>query len=231
MVRVLLPVRVLEGETVGQGVVELVQSCEVVLLGYHVIPEQTAPSQARLSFEERAQRALESVEQALERGGADVETVLVFTHDRAKTIDRVAAERRCDAVLYLNPAMEMRRVLVALHGDVNAERIGLFVAELAAERAFEVTFLEVTEPGRTGELLERVHRTLREADVTTDRMDERRITADRPVAEIAAEAADFDAVVLGERAPSLASFVLGNFEQRVAAESLGPVLVVRSRTE
>jgi nucleotide-binding universal stress UspA family protein len=230
MVRVLVPIRVLEGQSVGDGVLELLSAAEVVLLGYHVIPDQTAPSQARLSFEERARAGLVNVAEAFENRGIGVETVLVFTQEGQKTVDRVAAEHRCDAVLYLNPAMKMDHVLVALYGDVNAERIGLFVASLLDGGQFDVTFLELTEPGQTGELLERVHAALREADVTTDRMDERRVTADRPVADLAAAAVDFDALVVGEKSPSLSSFLLGNFEQRVADESVGPVLVVRSRS-
>ncbi|OYR81823.1 hypothetical protein DJ72_10255 [Halorubrum distributum] len=38
-----------------------------------------------------------------------------------------------------------------------------------------------------------------------------------------------DAVVMGERAPSFRSFVFGEESERVAAASVGPVLVVRDR--
>jgi nucleotide-binding universal stress UspA family protein len=38
---------------------------------------------------------------------------------------------------------------------------------------------------------------------------------------------DHDAIVMGEQAPSLGSFLLGEVTERVAAESVGPVLVVR----
>jgi nucleotide-binding universal stress UspA family protein len=40
-----------------------------------------------------------------------------------------------------------------------------------------------------------------------------------------------DAVVIGERAPSFRSFVFGDESERVAAASVGPVLVVRDRRE
>ena len=58
---VLVPIRVLEGESIPEGVPELLANAHVVLLGYHEIPEQTAPGQARMQFEERAQRKLESI--------------------------------------------------------------------------------------------------------------------------------------------------------------------------
>jgi nucleotide-binding universal stress UspA family protein len=38
-----------------------------------------------------------------------------------------------------------------------------------------------------------------------------------------------DVVVMGEQAPSLQSFLFGEVTDRVAAESVGPVLVVRNQ--
>jgi Universal stress protein family. len=40
-----------------------------------------------------------------------------------------------------------------------------------------------------------------------------------------------DAIVMGERAPSFRSFVLGDESDRVATASVGSVLVVRDRRE
>jgi nucleotide-binding universal stress UspA family protein len=224
--RVLVPVRVVEGQALSQGVVELLAPAEVVLLGYHVIPEQTAPGQARMTFEERAQAQLDDVTEALAEAGASVETRLAFTHDREQTIDRVADEHDCDAVLYLNPAMEMERLLVTLHGDVNAERIGAAVAPLVVQRAIEPTLLAVTAPGGENDLLERARSALVGGGVDPTRIEERRVETETPVRAIADAAAEYDAVVLGERAPSLGELLFGDFEERVAAESLGPVLVV-----
>ena len=51
---ILVPIRVLEGESIADGVPELLADAHVVLLGYHVIPDQTAPGQAQMQFEERA---------------------------------------------------------------------------------------------------------------------------------------------------------------------------------
>ncbi len=56
---VLVPLRVLEGESVPEGVPDLLGDAHVVLLGYHVLPEQTAPGQARMQFEDRAMERLE----------------------------------------------------------------------------------------------------------------------------------------------------------------------------
>ena len=48
-----------------------------------------------------------------------------------------------------------------------------------------------------------------------------------PLAALAERSPDHDAIVLGERAPSLRSLVFGDEHGRVAAASGGPVLVVR----
>ena len=46
--KVLVPVEVLEGRTVPESLVRFLAPSEVVVLGYHVVPEQTPAGQARL---------------------------------------------------------------------------------------------------------------------------------------------------------------------------------------
>lgn len=52
-------------------------------------------------------------------------------------------------------------------------------------------------------------------------------TAETPRQAIALAAADHDAVVMGESEPSLRSFRFGEPAEQVAAQSLGPVVLVR----
>ncbi|PSO55661.1 MAG: hypothetical protein BRC31_00410, partial [Actinobacteria bacterium QS_5_72_10] len=49
----------------------------------------------------------------------EVDGVLVFTEDRQDTIDRVADQHGCDAVLLPGEAGTVERILVPLRGDVN----------------------------------------------------------------------------------------------------------------
>ena len=225
--RVLLPVRVLEGEGVSPGLVTLLADAEVVLLGYHVIPEQTAPAQARLSFEERAAGKLEEIETALLEAGAAVDRTLVFTHDAAQTIERVATDEGCSAVAYVSPVNDCERVLVVLHGDVDVERIASETAGLVAGRGIDVGVLEVTGSGEGTGLADRAVDALRAGGVERPRIHEMAMASDAPVRDIALVADDFDAAVLGEREPSLRELVFGEFDERVIAGSLGPVVVVR----
>jgi hypothetical protein len=227
MTRVLVPLAVLEGQTVGPGVGGLLAPVEVVLLGYHVVPEQTAPSQARMSFEEKAQAKLNDTAEALREAGVAVDTVLAFTHEREQTVDRVAAEQDCDAVLYLNPVMDDDRLLVTLHGDVDAERIGRFTASLVVDRDVAITILEVTPPDELADLTGVAADALLDGGVPRERITREHAATTTPVVAIADVATSFDALVMGEREPNLRDLLFGDFEERVAAESLGAVFVVR----
>lgn len=227
--RVLVPVAVLEGETVPDSIATLLGTLPVVVLGYHVLPEQTPPGQARLQFEDRAQTKVDELAALFREAGNAVETRLVFTHDREQTVDRVAEETGCEAVLVPNPAASVERLLVPLGGSADAPRIAAFVADVVGDRPIEVTLLRVVgdesgvEAGRAA--LAETATTLRERGL---RVTETVEVAATPV-EVIADAADVhDAVVMGEGEPSLRSFVFGEKADRVADRSLGPVIVVRS---
>lgn len=224
----LVPVAVMEGQTVGQGVVNLLADEEVVLLGYHAIPEQTSPDQARDSFGEKAREKLDDIADAFETAGADVESILAFTHDREQTFERVADENDCDTLLRLNPAMDVERILVSLYGDVDPEPIGRVAAELADGTDVELHLHEVVGEGDPSALLDPARETLTDHGIDPDRITGEVVETDRPVAEIVEAAIGYDAIVLGEKAPSLSEIVLGDFEERIAEGSLGPVFVVRS---
>ncbi len=228
MVRALVPVEVLEGETVPQGVVDLLGGADVVVLGYHVIPEQTSPEQARMSFEERGTAKLDEIAAAFADAGGAVETRLVFTHDEAQTFDRVADETGVDIVVHLNPAMTDDDLLVALHGAVAAERIGSVVATLVGESETTVHLLEIAGPDAdTLNLLDRAESALLDAGIDPGRLTTDRVESTTPIKAISEAAQDVDAVVMGERAPDWRELVFGDFEERVAEASLGAVLVVR----
>lgn len=223
--RVLVPVRVLEGESLAPGVAELLAPLSVLVLGYHELPEQTPPGQARQQFQERAQGALADLVGPF----GDAETRLVFTNDAEQTIDRVAAEEGCAAVLLPNPIASVDSLLVAVHGDVDVDRLAGFAAALRADRDVDLTAFAAARDGTelsTGPL-EGVRDRLLAAGVPADAVTTRTATGETPAHAIAAAAIDHDAVVLGERSPSWRDLVFGDPTDQVAAESVGPVVVVR----
>ena len=230
-VKILVPVQVLEGEAVAQGVVDFLSSAEVLVVGYHVLPEQTAPGQAREQFEESAQKALEELAETFDDAGADVETVLVFTHDEDESLERVSTENNCDARLIGGAVAEVDNVLVPLRGEVDVEAITGFVGGLLAGRDIDVTlYATATNDEEIEELRERLSSAgtvLREAGVET--VSERLEESSKPVVSIASVAVEHDAIIMGERAPSLTTWILGEDSERVADSFHGPVVVVERK--
>ncbi|OYR50207.1 universal stress protein [Halorubrum sp. Ea1] len=233
---VLVPLKLLEGESLPNGVPELLANARVVLLGYHVIPEQTATEQAREQFGEKAMSKLGEFADSLAAAGADVETRLVFTHDEATTIDRLIYEYECLAVLVPNSAERVDSVLVALRGTVGVGRNTRLVAGLFADAGVDVTLYHALNEGESpddGEsFLNGVRADLVERGVAADRIETLVEDADAPLDAIAGRAESHDAVVMGETDPSVTTFVFGMPSEQVAERFLGPVLVVqRERPE
>ena len=233
---VLVPLAVLEGESLPTGTPELLANARVVLLGYHVIPEQTAAEQAREQFGETAMSKLGEFADTLAAAGADVETRLVFTHDQATTIDRLIYEYDCLAVLVPNSTDRVESVLVALRGTVGIGRNTRLVAELFADAGVAVTLYHTLGEGESRDdgaaFLNGVKTDLVDRGIAPDRIETLVEDADVPIDAIAGRAESHDAVVMGETDPSVTTFVFGMPSEQVAERFLGPVLVVqRERPE
>ncbi|MFW5935082.1 MAG: universal stress protein [Halolamina sp.] len=228
---ILVPIRVLEGESVPEGVPDLLAHAHVVLLGYHVIPEQTAPGQAQMQFEDRATERLDEYERMFAEAGATVERRLVFTHDGQKTIDRMTTEHDGLAALVPNATGAVEDVLVAVRGAVGIDRLARVVAGLFTETDATVTLYHVADPDETdedvGTLIDGMLN--RMADLGMDASTiETRIERDQDALDAIVDAADaFDVVVVGESDPSLATFVFGMPADQIADRFLGPVIVVQ----
>lgn len=232
MTRVLVPLAVLEGETVSSGVVDSLSNAEVVLLGVHVVPEQTPPGQARMSFEDRAEDLLEETATEFEDAGVSVDTVLVFTHDRAETVARVADERGCDAVVSNQSSHDSSKVLVPLlptdlDGD---EKLADTVFSLVEGRDVTVDVIVFAEDADDARA-ECVVDILVERGLTPDSAAYGSRATDTPVVSVGEEAVDYDLVVMRNEF-SLVDLVLGDKPRRVAEASLTPVVgVLRESAE
>ena len=226
--RVLVPVKILEGGSIPAGLVDLLASVDVTVLGYHVLPEQTPPEQARVQFEERATEALADVASEFRAAGTDADHRLVFTHDREQTIDRVADAVGARAFAITGPTGPVERLLVPLTGKIDVENLLSFVEELIADREIEVTLLFAGgETDEVRSLLDGAAGRLEGAGINARTL----VVHEDPFDAILEAVPGHDAVVMGERGPSLRSLVLGDEAERVAAASVGPVLVVRRECE
>ncbi len=224
MTRVLVPVEVLKGKTVSPGLMNLLGTVGVTVLGYHILPEQTPPDQARLQYEDRAIDALEDLSQEFRTAGGAADYRLVFTHNRKQTIERVADEINAGAIGISGMTGDVDRIIVALSGDVDVDRILEFVEELVGDREIDVTLFSTTETDDTDGRLDSAARKLRATglDVQTEM-----VTEGGPFEGLMNAVPGHDAIVMGEKAPSIRSLVFGDEAGRVAGASVGPVLVVR----
>ena len=223
MTRILVPVEVLEGKTVSPGLMNLLGTVDVTVLGYHVLPEQTPPDQARLQYEERATDALADLRREFETAGGAADHRLVFTHDREQTINRIANEIDARAFAISGMTGDVDQLLVSLSGDVATERILTFVEELVGGREIGVTLFFAGEKPDERRLEDDADR-IREAgiDVRTELVE-----SNSPFKALMEAVPGHDAIVMGEKAPSIRSLVFGVESDRVASASVGPVLVVR----
>jgi nucleotide-binding universal stress UspA family protein len=224
MTRVLVPVAVLENQAVPLGLMKLLGTMDVTVLGYHVLPDQTPPEQARPQYGDRATAALADITEEFRQAGGDADYRLVFTHDKQKSVNRVADEIQAKAYTISGATGAVKRLLVTLSGDVAAAEIVNFVSELVGSRDIEVTLLRVG--GDEGRLsLTEAASILEEAGIE---IDTKQAEEKAPLKALGANIPDHDVIVMGEQAPSLRSFLYGEVTERVAAESVGPVIVVRN---
>lgn len=230
---VLVPVDVSEDGAFPVKVLELLGSVDVVLLGYYPVPSQAAPAQIKYQYESEAAKRLEEVAAEIDTGSGNLSKVLVFTHDRQETVDRVAGEHGCDAVLTFGEVDAVERILVPLRGRKNLDRIlGIVGSLLGASEASVTLFHSVAEDGgrQDGEsLLDEAAERLEDAGVEPERISHRISEGGDVITEIAEAGEGFDVLVLGETEPSLRERILGAVPTEVIGETSRPVFVVRKR--
>ncbi|QAU12073.1 universal stress protein [Halorubrum sp. BOL3-1] len=214
------------------GLVDLLATHRLVVLGYYPVPDQSTPEQLRADREDEAAGAVASVADAVRERGVDVEETVVFTRDHEETIDRVAAEHGADAVLTPGTVHEsITRVFVPVRGDGNLDRIVSFVAGLVTGSDAGVTLYNVTgseDAASTGEFLLRgAADRLAEEGIDRDRVDWTVERGGDPVGSILGAATDHDLLVIGESEPSLRERILGNAAGELVDAATQPVAVVR----
>jgi nucleotide-binding universal stress UspA family protein len=229
---VLVPVRVLEGATVPEALVSFLAPANVVVLGYHVLPEQTPTEQASMQFEERARAAVDDIAAMFVDAGGDPETRVVFTHNREQTIERVAAELGVTAVLLPNPVGEVTEVLVPMRGAIDDDRLADLVATLVDGTHDRVTLWGLTVEGSgfdADAAVADADDRLRGRGVAGTQIRTETATTTAPIRDIVDRSADADVVVMGEGDGSILDILFGDDAERVAEGAVAPVLVVRDR--
>lgn len=227
---ILVPIEVLEGQTISETLVSFLAQSEVVVLGYHLLPEQTPTEQASLQYEDRARAAVDDIADAFRAAGCEPDTRVVFTHDRQQTIERVATETGATAILLPNPTGEIETVLVPIRGAIEDDRLADLVGTLVSEGHEQVLLwgLTVTESGfDSTQAVDAVATRLNEHGLSSPQIERESTTTMTPVLDIIDRSNEVDVVVMREGHESLLSTLLGEEPERVAEGAVAPVLVVR----
>ncbi len=238
--RVLVSVEVPDPEQISPLLIELHRPMKVCLLGTYLVPEQTAPEQAREQVESETSTSLDEVAAAFAEAGVEVGSELVFVPDRLEAVERTAVEQGCHAILLAKPVYSLERILAAVRPGPMATRVINVLAGLMQNGTYRATLLYVAsekedaeeeeeadreEPRREMELLRR--ELVREEGVDGDRIEMRLAVDDDPEGVVEEAAREHDVVVIGETEPSVRQTIFGDFSRRLADGTDRPVLVVR----
>lgn len=227
---VLVPVAVLQGEALSEALVDRLSTADVILLGYHELPEQTAAEQAHDQFNEQLQQQLDEYVDLFEGYGGTVTPRTVFTHDAPDTFERIAIEEDIGAILIPNAAPAVDRLLVPIRGPVNLGSIITMVAALGEDAEIALFHAAPGEDTRADgeQLLSSAADQLERAGLDADRISQQVVVTESPLRAISKAATDAGLVVIGEQEPSVVDRIFGDAADRIAEASASPVVVVRS---
>ena len=227
--KILVPLSVPEGTELCGALRDLVKEQEIIALGYCLVPKQTDTEQARDKFKAESQEELESL--AASFGDASsIRTRLVFTHDRNRTIGRVADEEECSIVLLPKPVEECRRILVLIREAGHADRAMSALRALSPSGSRKVTILHgVEDEERAGEhhdLLEDAGRRMIEDSGRDLEIEVKVVVTGDLRGKVEKEAKEHDLLLLVEEKESWTDLISGGMVS-VTEKTGSPMLIVR----
>lgn len=230
---ILVPIDISSQVHPNRALITLLHPARVIILGYYPVPDQAAPEQMRDQYEDEAAAQLESIVETFEDDAAMGDGILVFTRDRDASINRIAEEYNCDAVLTPGDVETVEHVLVPLRGDPHLDEIISFVEDLLLESDTDVTLfhgaIEDEDPTVSEFILRGATDRLVEQGFDRDRITWKQTETEQPVQDIITLAESHDIVVIGESDPTLSDHILGTIPSRILDRTGRPVLIVRAR--
>lgn len=229
--KILVPVDTSDPADLPVDLAHVLGPMGIVVLGYYPGPDQTPPELLREEHEAEAKETMRPLVREFLEAGGGVESVLVFTRDHVETIDRIANEYACDAVLIPGAVDHLDDVLVSLKAEENMFRVLELVGSLMSAGTFDVTLYhsESVERGtdRSELYLRGATDWLVEQGLDRDRIRWEEPTEETQTSDLLSLAEAHDLVVMGETEPGIRERVLGDVPSRIHEHTGGPVLVVR----
>lgn len=131
--RILLPVEITDPELPPYRLLHAFDGLKLFLLGYKIVPEQTAPEQSREELGKEMSENFREVTDQLEDFGFDVKSEINYTPDIAQSLIRYATEENCHALLLPGQISSLKRLLVPIY---NIDQINVRMATILRELAY-----------------------------------------------------------------------------------------------
>ncbi|MFB6356795.1 MAG: universal stress protein [bacterium] len=209
---------------------ELFSSLTVVLLGIYPVSDQATPEQTRDNFGDEAERIMDEVESRFFEQDVDTERCIKFTSDPVETLNSVALEQECDAILTPGEFESLERILVPVKGTEQFERMAGFIDDLLAKSPQNVTLVGFVEEKETTSdrrsYLEQFQNELTSGEMREEMIEIRVDTVEDVESMLIEEIEQYDLAVLGESEPELVDVVVGSVHENVINETTVPIITV-----
>jgi len=140
--RIILPVELSKSDLPPYELIRAFDRLKLFLLGYEIVPEQTAPEQSREETGAEMTEALRKYTDLLEEFGIDVKSELNYTPDLTQTLDRYIREKHSHAMLIPGKISSLKRLLVPIYNQdqVNV-RMATILRNLAHSSRLPITII------------------------------------------------------------------------------------------
>lgn len=210
---------------------DIFSPAEVILLGIYPVSDQATPEQTRDNFGEQAEKTLERARDRFSLSDVEAQTVLKFTADSTQTMNTVAREENCDAILTPGTFENLDQILVPVKGTEHTPSMTSFISNLFRDTTRNVALLGfVTEEENESD--HHSHLELFRHDLVEQGIDEQKIDLRTEVVDDVEEALTeeinrYDLAILGESEPGPKDVIVGSLHENVLNKTVVPLVTVR----
>lgn len=209
---------------------EIFSPADVVLLGIHPVSDQATPEQTRDNFGEEAEQILEETKSRFSLSNVKARTVLKFTSDPTETMNKVAREKECDAILTPGEFETLDQILVPVKGTEHTPSMTRFISNLFRNSSRNLTLMGfITEEDDESDHhshLERFRHDLVEQGVDEQKIDLRTEVVDDVEEALIEKINQYDLAILGQSEPEPKDVIFGSVHETVLDNTVVPLVTV-----
>lgn len=211
--------------------IELFSSLDVILLGIYPVSDQATPEQTRDNFGGKAEETVQLAVDHFSLSDVDPETMVKFTSEPVETMNDVASDSDCDAILTPGEFDGLERILIPVKGTEDAGAMTTFICDLLEGSPKNVTLVgfvtdEAEEPDHHSHL-EQFEDDLVSGGLEDGKIEIRTKIVDDVEHALIKEIDQYDLAILGESEPELRDVVVGNVHENVLDSTVVPLITIR----